>query len=301
MLGIVFALVSAGWFGVSTIAERRGVAGGSAMQGLYLTVIGGVPFFLLAAVLSGQLFDAAALDGKRYAALAVAGVVHFLYARYCMYRAYADIGANRALTVNQSTTLLAVLIAVALLNETVTVRMGIGIALVLIGPAIAASASSTPRVPAGGSSGAEIPTRIASGYVWAALGTLGFGTSPVLTRYALEGTSLGVLGGLVAYATAALLLLPLLARPGELLALRNLGPSTRGWFMAGTFTLFLGHMFRFVALGLAPVSIVIPLLRAQVILALALGYLVNRRYESFDRRVLVGIAVALVGSIVLVI
>ena len=298
MLGIAFTLISSFWFGVGTVSLRRGVVGGSAAQGVILTVLGGVPLFLIAALATGQIFNANDLGPSAYLALAGAGAIHFLYGRYCTYRAYALIGANRSAPVNQATTLLAVIVAVVFLDERVTLLMGLGIALVVLGPAIAAGGRT------GGSANGEASvtrSRLLTGYIWAALGTLGFGISPVLIRFALEDSDLGVFGGFVAYAAAGLIVLPLLAKPGQLRALGALGSSTRKWFFAGTLTTFLGHMFRFLALTYAPVSVAIPLLRSQVVVAILLGYLVNRKYESFDRRVLLGIAIAVAGSLALVI
>lgn len=295
MLGIAFTLISSFWFGVSTVSLRRGVIGGSAVQGVILTVLGGVPLFLLAALLTGQIFDADDLGPTAYLALAAAGVIHFLYGRYCIYRAYALIGANRSAPVNQATPLLAVIIAVGFLSEQVTLLMAFGIALVVLGPMIAAGGKS--------GSGAAVVSRsqLLSGYMWAALATVGFGISPVFIRFALEDSGLGVLGGLVAYAAAGLVVLPFLARPGQIGELRAIGGSTHKWFLAGTLTVFLGHMFRFLALTYAPVSVAIPLLRSQILVAILLGYLINREYESFDRRVLLGIAIAVAGSVALVI
>jgi drug/metabolite transporter (DMT)-like permease len=297
VLGIGFTIISSFWFGVSTVTLRRGVIGGSAAQGVLLTVLGGVPLFLVAATLTGQIFHASELRPFAYLALACAGVIHFLYGRYCMYQAYGLIGANRSAPISQATTVLAVLIAVGFLNEQVTLTMGLGITFVIIGSAITAgdwSGSST-----NGNAGIS-RSQLFSGYAWAALGTLGFGTSPVLIRFALEDSGLGIFGGFVSYAAAGLVLSPLLAKPGVFGALQALEGTTHKWFLAGTITIFLGHMFRFLALTYTPVSIAIPLLRSQTLVAIVFGYLVSREHESFDRKVLVGIAIALVGSVVLV-
>jgi len=120
------------------------VIGGSAAQGVLLTVLGGVPLFLVAATLTGQIFHASELRPFAYLALACAGVIHFLYGRYCMYRAYELIGANRSAPISQATTVLAVLIAVGFLNEQVTLTMGLGITFVIIGSAITAGDCLVP-------------------------------------------------------------------------------------------------------------------------------------------------------------
>ena len=96
-----------------------------------------------------------------------------------------------------------------------------------------------------------------------------FGVSPILIRFALEDSGgLGVLGGLVSYAAAAAILAPIALFSGQASGALNLDRGTQVWFLSGGLTIFLGHMFRFLALSLAPVTIVIPLLRSQTIFAL---------------------------------
>ena len=47
MLGIVFTVIAAFFFGISTVSMRRRVATGSALNGLYLTLLPGVPLALV--------------------------------------------------------------------------------------------------------------------------------------------------------------------------------------------------------------------------------------------------------------
>jgi drug/metabolite transporter (DMT)-like permease len=302
VLGVVFTVISAAWFGVTTVALRRGMTGGTAGDGLVITVLGGLPVFLIATIVSGQLFAWNQIEGIGYGALAAAGIMHFLGGRYCTFRAYAAIGANRSSSVLQATALVSVLFALLFLDEQLTPFKMVGVGLVLIGPALAASAPGASSLPADANTHTPAHGRLAQGYAFAALSTLFFGTSPILIRFALEETtSLGVLGGLVAYAAAGLVLTPLAMKNGQFASVRMLDRKTKLWFLGGSFTIFLGHTFRFLALSVAPVTIVIPLLRFQTVIAVALGWIVNRRFESFHSRTMVGIATAIFGSIVLVI
>lgn len=81
----------------------------------------------------------------------------------------------------------------------------------------------------------------------------------------------------------------------------TLDKSTRGWFLFGAFNSFLANVFRFTALALAPVSIVIPLMRSSVVFIVGFNWLLNRELESFDRRVIGGIGVSMFGAVLLVI
>ena len=301
MLGIVYTVISSAFFGVTTVVLRRGVTSGSPIAGLIITVLGGVPLFLFASVMTGQLSHLAMIPPMGYIGLSVAGVIHILIGRYCVFKAYAEIGANRTAPVVQGTALLSVLFALAFLGEEMTLLKATGVALVLLGPALAAAPSRTQHSRAGAADDGELLGRTIHGYGFAALGTVMFGISPILIRFALEDSGgLGILGGLVSYGAAAALLIPFALTSGQLRSAIRLDRTTQAWFAFGGFTIFLGHMFRFLALSVAPVSIVVPLLRSQTLFAVALGYLVNRQYESFHPKTIGGIAIALAGSVVLV-
>jgi drug/metabolite transporter (DMT)-like permease len=93
----------------------------------------------------------------------------------------------------------------------------------------------------------------------------------------------------------------LLALPGERQSLRRVDPAARRLLLYGAAAIVLAQMFRYLGLSLAPVSIVVPLLRGGIVITLVLSFFYNRELESFNRRVLAGIAIAVVGSIALVI
>jgi drug/metabolite transporter (DMT)-like permease len=317
VLGIVFTLISALWFAFAAIAMRRGVVTASALNGLYLTLLPGVPLFWLAALVTGQIFDADELTGREYGLLAAAGVVHFLVGRYCTLRALAILGLNRASPVIVTSVLVSVLLAVALLDEQLTTLMIVGITLVLVGPGLAASRPSRKpgAVPAGAAAealeGDAPPTpsagfddiggsRLIEGYAWAGLNAIAFGLSPVFIREALGDSGLGVLGGAVSYTAAGVLLLIPLALPGQVKSLRQVSGSARRWLIFGALAIMAAQMFRFLGLSNAPVSVTVPLLRGGIVFTIILSFIFNRGLESFDRRVLAGVAVSLVGSIALV-
>ena len=136
MLGIVFALVSSFSFSVNTVLARRGLARASASAGAFVTVMIGVPMFLIAALVTGQLFDAGEVPLTGYVQLSAAGILHFGLGRYCNYRAISAIGATRTGPVQALTIPYAVLIAFLFLGETINPAMAGGIALVLVGPAM---------------------------------------------------------------------------------------------------------------------------------------------------------------------
>lgn len=316
MLGALFAVLSALSFAFSTITARRGVIGSSASFGLYITVILGVPLFAVAALATGQFFDTLDLSNEALAMLAGAGVLHFLIGRYCNYRCIDAIGSNRSQPLQATNTIYSVVVAVIVLSEQVTPIMGVGIVLLVVGPMImverrrqpqpepaaARAAQASSGTTAGGAPprpNAATNPRYFEGYSFGLLSAAAYGTSPIMIRYALEDTGLGIAGGMVAYIAAAGVLILALAIPGRISDLRGFDLKVVPMFTASAVAVFLAQLFRFAALAIAPVSLVTPLTRLGVVFVPTLSFVFNRNLESFSPRVLTGIALSGVGAVLL--
>ena len=315
MLGALLAVLSALSFAFSTITARRGVIGSSASFGLYITVILGVPLFAIAALATGQIFDTFDLAPEALALLAGAGVLHFLIGRYCNYRCIDAIGSNRAQPLQTTNTIYSVVVAVIVLSEEVTPLMGVGIALLVVGPMVMVERRRQPQpaaaraatAPSGAASTEAAPPRrnaatdphYVEGYTFGLLSAAAYGTSPIMIRYALEDTGLGIAGGMVAYIAAAGVLILALAIPGRVRDLRGFSLSVVPMFTASAVAVFLAQLFRFAALAIAPVSLVTPLTRLGVVFVPTLSFVFNRNLESFSPRVLTGIALSGLGAVLL--
>lgn len=317
MLAVVYVLLSSMSFAMNQAGVRRGMLRGSALQGVYISIWIGVPVLIISAAVSTQLFRAGDLEPRSYLLLVAVGVNHFIIGRYCNHRAIGAVGANRNRTIVGANVPFSILLAVVLLGEEVTQWMWVGMALVLAGPAIVfrrqpraspqsvhAAAGASAEAPAAGAvQGAEPeapPPRFVEGYAFGLLNAISFGISPLLVRSALGGSGLGVLGSLVAYSAASVVLVPLLALPMVRANLHRIDAVTSRWFMVSAVSVVLAQMFRYLALSVAPVTVVLPLMRAGSVLLLPVSYVFNRRIESFEPRVLVGIFISITGSLLVV-
>lgn len=313
-LGIAFALAAAVAFGFNGATIRRGVATAAASQALYVTVLGGLVLFVLTAALSGQLFRAGEVAVRDYGLLVAGGLVHILLGRYCNFRAISAMGANRVAPVMGSSAFVSVLIAVLFLDETVTVRIGVGIALVMVAPALVARRRTpVPAAPAGASDDAPAPDAVPmrnptvtanspdlkEGYLFGIVGAVLWGMGPVLMRAGVDSTGLGILGGLVTYGAAGAVLVLALAIPGQLARTASLDRSALRWFVLSTLNSFTANVFRFSALAIAPVTVVVPMIRTYAIFQLGFNYAINRSLESFEPRVLAAVAVSVAGAVLL--
>ena len=136
MLGGLIAIVAALSFSLSDVSIRRGVARLPVTYGAIVTVLLGVPLFLIATAVTGQLFSIDDLPLKSYFFLGAAGVIHYVVGRYFNYAAIEAIGAARTQPIHALGLPYSVIIAYLFLDEGITAGMVGGIALIMIAPAI---------------------------------------------------------------------------------------------------------------------------------------------------------------------
>jgi drug/metabolite transporter (DMT)-like permease len=295
MLGTLFALLSSAAFGFNGATIRRGVLAGAASQGLYITIFVGLPLFAIAALISGQLSQASTVPFTNFLLMASAGVVHILVGRYSNYRAVLAMGANRSAPLVGSSMLVSVAIAIIFLDEVVTPTMAMGIVLIMSGPILVTRAKREPE-----KSPNQPKSRLIEGYVFGITAAVFWGLGPVLMRAAVADSGLGILGGLVTYITASTVLALSLLIPGQFSGAMKLGNTARKWFLISSLNSFVGNLFRYTALGIAPVTIVVPLMQTNPVFTLGFNFVINRNTESFHPFVIAGMLISIAGAILLV-
>jgi drug/metabolite transporter (DMT)-like permease len=311
VLGGFLALCSAACFAFNNASVRRAVLSGSIVQGMAITVPIGVPLFFIAALVTGNLGAVAGFSPTSVDALSAAGIMHFVWGRYCNYRATRAMGTNLVAPVQQLNLLVTLVIAVWLLGEYLTPLKILGIALILLGPTL----TVPHRKPAAGERevldekitpiDAEKPAafqpKYAEGYTFALLSAAGYGVSPILVRVGLENQGLGVslAGGLVAYIAATLLFLLVLLWPGQWRHVNTIDREAAKWFTFSGFLVFFSQMFLYMALSIAPVTVVSPINRLSILFRLYFARLLNPQHEVFGGSVIAATIISLLGAVAL--
>ena len=304
MIGGLLSLLSAVTFAYANASVRRGVLTGTVLQAVAISLPVALPFFILAMLVSGGFPALAGFSGRTLALLALAGIVHFALARYCNYRATKAIGANLVAPVQQFSLVITLVLAVVWLGEPITVLRMIGIVLVVAGPALTLrpekkKAAAVPPETAGETT--SFSPEYAEGYFYALLSALGFGISPILIGMAFEtrDVAVGIAGGFVSYAAATIAItLPLLL-PGQWKSLRTMDHESAKWFVISGIAVCLSQMFRYMALAIAPVSVVTPIQRLSIVFRIYFGWMLNPYHEVFGSRVIVGTLISLAGAVAL--
>ena len=310
MLGALLAICSAATFAFNNASVRRGVLTGTVGQAMAITVPLGLPLFFLAALATGNLATVAGFSPKALAALAAAGILHFVWGRYCNYRATRAIGTNLVAPIQQINLIFTLFLAIWLLGEELTALKILGIGLVLLGPSItmrsrrqaAEKIVSDEKITAiEADKPAEFQPKYAEGIFFALLSATGYGFSPILVRVGLEGRGLGasLAGGLVAYAAATTLMALVLLWPGRLRHALSVNRESAKWFTLSGFLVCLSQMFLYGAMSIAPVTVVSPINRLSILFRLYFSSLLNPRHEMFGGSIVVGTVVSLAGALAL--
>lgn len=297
MLGAALALLSAVTFGMNNAAARRGVVTGSVLQGLAVTVPIGVPLFALLCLATGGFAALSGFSGNAWIWFSTAGVVHFIIGRYGNYRANKCMGAALSSPFQQMSLLVALALALIFLDDFLTPLRIFGIVLVFLGPAVMLRGMGRKKKK----SSADFTPKYAEGILWGLVCAMGYGTSPLLVQVALAGGGMvdSIAGGLVSYAAASIIVVAIILLPGNLVHVRALERTNAKWFTASGVLVFLAQVFRYMALAIAPVSVVVPVQRLSVVFRVIFSWMLNREHEVITFWVIAGIALSFVGALAL--
>jgi uncharacterized membrane protein len=301
MLGGLLSLVSAVTFAYANASMRRGVLTGTVLQAVAISLPVAIPLFVLAMLLTGGFPLLVALSWRSIGLLALAGVIHFAWARHCNYRATKAMGANLVAPVQQYSLVITLLLAVFWLGESLTVLRVVGIVLVVAGPAMTLRGDGRAAKVDEEKPEKKYRPNLSEGYFYALLSAFGFGVTPILIAMAFTDKSIamGLAGGLVSYVAATIVIfLPLLI-PKRWHSFKMIDRESAKWFVLSGIAVGISQMTRYMALAIAPVSVVTPIQRLSLVFRIYFGARLNPDHEVFGNRVIRGTILSFTGAIAL--
>lgn len=296
MLGPLCALLAAVFFACNTILIRRAVLKvADASLGILISVPMGVPLFFIVMLLTGQVGTIFRFSWQEILWLSLAGILHFVVGRSLYYGCVQLVGANIAGILRRTNILVSVILGITLLGEPLTWGLGGGVFLIIAGITLTGLSPETFR----GADGkfARIPLKA----VLLGLGCgLSWGVTPIFIKLGLKGTGAAIPGAFISFAAATVILgLSLMGRQRRVATGQLTAPVAGLFFGAGLFS-FSANLVRYLALSLAPASVVTPLVATEPIFNMALAFIFNRKLEMFSRPVILGSILVVAGTILLV-
>jgi DME family drug/metabolite transporter len=283
-MAIYFSFQAALCFSIAHILIRRGLVESNAMTGSFisLSMSAGVlwlavPFF----VPLGALWNPAALI------FVVAGIFAPGIGRTLSYVGIEKIGVARSVPIANSSPIFASIFAVVFLAETWVLQNVIGTCLVIGGIIVLSMAK-----PAQGE-WRKLDV------IYPLIGALAFGASTTLRKAGLGFINVPLLAAALTAGSAALFSLILLQIRGGKDALKLTRRSAAWLFPAGVFNTA-AMLSVFFALSHGKVVIVEPLVSSNPVTTLLLTSIFLRDVESLTRRVILGAALTVTGTILVV-
>ena len=296
MSGSVFAVLTALAFAFTSIFARRAVIKvPDASVGVLITVPLGVLFCMVALILTGQIRSVASLSWQSNAWLSAAGILHYVVGRSLNYNCVQLVGANIANILRNVSALVAAILGVSLLGEPLSWELVIGVLLIVIGITLAGLNPQMFR------DGQALFSNMSLKAFLFGFGTgVSWGITPILIKVGLGGSVSPFAGAFVSFLAATVVLSVSLLNPKRRAALVGIPGKAIGLFCTDGLLSSTANLLRYVALSIAPASVVHPLISVSPVFLLGLSFLFNRKLEVFSIPIIVGTGAVVIGTIVLV-
>lgn len=285
-IGPIFAILTAASFAVTQILVRRATyLSEESFTPLAISMLVGTPIFVIIVTLSGEWGEFLSFTWQQYVLLIAAGLIHLIIARYLFFNSTRIIGANPTVAITRTSVIFSVIMGFAFLGESVTVQKIIAALLIMLG-AIMTSTEIT-----------RTTFRISTKGLLMGIGTaLCASGSATLIRPVMEVTDAIYAATFIMYLTAFIIIVFLiLLRQQQRSYVLQQSRHTFLILSIGAVFLVVGHLLRFSALHYSPVSVAQPIMASIVIFVLLFSWIVNRRIDVFNWRVIVGIVLVLGG------
>ncbi|MEW6671824.1 MAG: DMT family transporter [Thermodesulfobacteriota bacterium] len=291
MIGSLLAVLSGLAFAVSNVYIRQGVhRAGESFSVIPISAFLGTVAFGMPLLISGEIDHLKNLTYTGAAALAAAGIFHFILGRIFAYNSFRLIGANRAAPILSLNILFATLLGIFFLDEPLSAALGIAILLIFFGLILIGTTGKSEKETKGiieGSLIVGIFAGLAAGLCW--------GISPAFVKIGLKEIKSPLLATFVSYISAAVIASILLVFKDNHIKLRGLQRQSFLPLFWGSLAVAVAQLLRYTAINFTSISIVTALMGTWTLFIYPLSFFINRGIEPFTRRVISGAFLTLAG------
>lgn len=205
------------------------------------------------------------------------------------------VGSNITNIVRNVTPLISVILGVSLLGEPLTWQLVVGVLLIVSG--VTATGLNRQMFQTGQGLFTSIPKKA---FLLGFSAGLSWGVSPILTKAGLNDSGSPVARVFLSYMAATLILSTFLRDHKLRATLAGMeSRAARLFFLTGLLSAT-AQLMRYVALRMAPASVVAPLFSVSPVFALVLAFVFNRKLKVFNRAVIIGTMAIVTGTILIV-
>ena len=292
LIAVFLALSAAMTNAVSQLCLRIGTNKGKTVNAILIVMI--INVVILFPIILFVHYPDYQLTGVSLVSFIAAGIFGTLMGRTLMYTSISKIGASRTAPIVATQAIVATALGIILLDESLTYLHLVGILLTVVGVSVIAWSTSqdSRRITQHELLiGLLIPFGAATAY----------GTEPIYASFGLEANTPATVG-LIIKTIAALFGFVFYLRLRDALPSRNIfSTDTTKWFIfAGFFNTFFLLCY-YIALDIAPVSVVVPLHITSTLFVIILSFLfMPKHLEKIDWKLTVSSIVIVTGVALIV-
>ena len=285
-IGPFLALLAAMSFALNLVSVRRGIIlGGKSSTATAVSVFTGALLYLLILPITGDHKLLGSVSWSALGGLALAGIINFCLSRYLFFSCVKLIGANRSTTLTQTNIIFAAFFGVVFFAEKITLTLVLGSLGIMLG------ATLVNLVKEEGAYKFQ-----SSGALLAVIASFCGATSSLLVKSAMKEVDSPYLATAISYGAAAMVWVIILAvNKQQRMDALTLNRQSLVMFMLTGVLAMTGHLFRYSALARSPVSVIQPLMGTVVLFTLFLSYLINRKIDVFNWRILTGTVMVIIS------
>lgn len=261
LLGAILATIAALMFAFQYLFVRLATQEGTVTEVIFVTLLSNV---LLLVPVTVVLYDfSMSLTGVL--AFVAAGLAGSLFARICSFTSIKRIGASRTSPIVSSNALFATILAVVVLDETLTAIHFLGIVLIVAGVAVISYQTSE-------SSDVDATRReLAILFVFPILAAVFLGIEPIFVSIGLDAGASIIPGTAIAVSSAFVGFTYYTWAKTGLPSTSLIGEEHFKWYVGAGIATTVGLLAAFTALETAPVVIAVPLIQTSPLLVLGLS------------------------------
>lgn len=288
-LGTILATTASLMFAFQYLFVRLGTREGSVTEVTFVSLLANVVILVPPAVL---LFDVSMSRGA-VLAFAGAGVAGSLLGRIAMFESIKRLGANRTSPIVATNALFATLLAVVVLEETLTAVHLVGVVFIVAG--VAGISYQTAESKSVDTTRAELAVLM----MVPLLAAVFVGIEPIFISLALADGGTIIPGTAIVVTTAFIGFVPYAWLRGEVPSLETASKPYAKWYvLAGVATTF-GLLAAFTAVQTAPVAIAVPLIQTSPLLVIVLSALfLSPQLEEVTPLIVAATVIIILGAVV---
>lgn len=289
LLGATLAVTASFMFAFQYLFVRLGTREGTVSDIVFVTLLGNVVILVPPAVV---VYDFS-MTGRALLGFTGTGLSGSLFARICMFSSIERIGANRTAPIVASNALFATLLAVFVLDESLTAPHFLGIVTIVVG--VAAISYQTAESTAVTATRSELAILLVIPMSAALL----LGSEPIFLSIALaEGAPL-VPGTAVAVTAAFLGYTVYTGATTGLPSPSIVSEPYITWYVAAAVVTTIGLVTAFTAIEIAPVTVAVPLIQTSPLLVVGLSAVfISPQLEEVTPLIVVSTILIIGGAIV---